>query len=115
MPPEPFEDSGSRPHAWAQKGPHMWRSIKLGKNTKNHEHTLRCAGYHVEATGSELRVWAPGPRPSTFEASRASLLALAGQRGSLSYACRITFPDGKVMWGIPAAARLGAWSFLMMK
>ena len=93
----------------------MWRTIKLGKNTQGHMVALRNAGYHVEAAGQVLRIWAPGPRPEAFAASRETLLALVAARGSLSYSTRIAFPDGRILYGVPAACRLGSWSFIMMK
>lgn len=94
--------------------------IKKGKNTAKHGAWLSERGYAVTDESEAFIITAKGTFRETLDLSGpdkgvAVLKEVVANGDLLSYSTRITFDDGKVLTGIPAATRLGPASALMAK
>lgn len=87
--------------------------IKLGKNTHAHGATLAKAGYATRLREGVLEVATRGAMPPVVTLAEYAHWARAGYFAN--YTTRIKFDDGRVLYGVPAACRLGALSAFMGK
>ena len=93
-------------------------SIKIGKNTLKHGQWLHDHGYEVTEKDGILVVEGKGELLNELNLGTDPIAVLKGmvEKGDLlSYSTKVSFPDGKVLFGVPACMRLGQASALIVK
>ena len=92
-------------------------TIKIGKNTAKHSEWLKSKNYNVKLDGDVITVTGGGELLNEIDLGKDPVVALknVADRGDLfSYSTRMTFPDGKILFGVPACIRLGQASALVV-
>ena len=89
--------------------------IKVGKNTAGHGATLRQLGYEVEDGDGGITVRGSGlVEEIDLSAGMGPLKEMIANRQLATYRTKVTFEDGKTLFGVPACTRLGQLSCLIV-
>ena len=96
----------------------MERYIKVGKATAGHNALLTAKGYETRLADNKLFITASEVIEgivdlSTEEKAKEAFTLLIAKKAVYSYKTRFIFPDGKILFSIPACTRLGAASALV--
>ena len=93
----------------------MEGTIKIGKATAGHGATLRQLGYEVVEHDDHIAVTGEGTVDELdLSAGTGPLKEVISKKQLLTYRTRVTFDDGKTLFGVPACTRLGQLSALIV-